>query len=147
VVAFVNDWQWGSYYLPYKNEASFWERLALLCSFIKLGTPPHLFSFHKPWLTDSIGCPPTFTYHGGVPFFLSFFSFFFLFGISNMEDSKSDHYIPMSWIQCHKTRSILKVFFKGSTWKFTWNSLQMPCIGIYSGHNGTTWFFRSWMHE
>jgi hypothetical protein len=41
-------------------------------------SPP--FSFHKPWLTDSIGCPPTFTYHGGVPFFF-FSSFFFLFGI------------------------------------------------------------------
>jgi hypothetical protein len=49
------------------------ERLALWCSFIKLGTPSHLFSFHKSWLTDSIRCPPTFTYHGGVPFF--FFSF------------------------------------------------------------------------
>jgi hypothetical protein len=48
------------------------EILALCCSFIKLGTPPH-FSFHKLWLTDSIGCPPTFTYHGGVPFL------FFLF--------------------------------------------------------------------
>jgi hypothetical protein len=32
--------------------------------------PPRLFSFLKPWLTDSIGCPPTFTYHGGVPFFI-----------------------------------------------------------------------------
>jgi hypothetical protein len=28
------------------------------------------FSFLKPWLTDSNGCPPTFTYHGGVPFSL-----------------------------------------------------------------------------
>jgi hypothetical protein len=26
VVVFVNDWQWGSYYLPFKNEASFGER-------------------------------------------------------------------------------------------------------------------------
>jgi hypothetical protein len=42
-----------------------------------ISTPSH-FSFHKPWLTDSIGCPPTFTYHGGVPFFFSFFPFFFL---------------------------------------------------------------------
>jgi hypothetical protein len=38
-------------------------------------SPP--FFFLKPWLTDSIGCPPTFTYHGGVPFF--FFLFFFPF--------------------------------------------------------------------
>jgi hypothetical protein len=47
------------------------KKLAHLCSFIKLGTPPH-FSFHKPWLTESIGYPPTFTYHGGVPFFLDY---------------------------------------------------------------------------
>jgi hypothetical protein len=46
-----------------------WHIGALLYSF---GTPPHIFSFLKPWLTDFIGCPPTFTYHGGVPFF-SFF--------------------------------------------------------------------------
>jgi hypothetical protein len=52
----------------------FFEKLAQLCSFIKLGTPTH-FSFHKTWLTDSIGCAPTFTYHG-VPF--SFFTFFIL---------------------------------------------------------------------
>jgi hypothetical protein len=51
---------------------SYLKKLAQWCSFIKLGTPPH-FSFHKPWLTDSIGCPPTFTYHGGVLFFLFFF--------------------------------------------------------------------------
>jgi hypothetical protein len=74
-----------------------------------------------------------------VPFFFSFFPFF-LFGINNMEDSKSDHYVPMSWKQCHKTKSILKVFLKGNTSKFTWNGLQIPCIGIYSGHIGTTWF-------
>jgi hypothetical protein len=30
-------------------------------------------------------------------------------------------------------RSILKSFLKGSIWKFTWNGLQIPCIGIYSG--------------
>jgi hypothetical protein len=29
---------------------------------------------------------------------------------------------------------------KGSTWKFIWNGLQIPCIGIYSGHIGITWF-------
>jgi hypothetical protein len=28
----------------------------------------------------------------------------------NMEDSKSDHYVLMSLKQCHKMRSILKVF-------------------------------------
>jgi hypothetical protein len=39
----------------------FYKALALL---------PTFFSFLKPWLTDSIGCPPTFIYHGGVPFFL-----------------------------------------------------------------------------
>jgi hypothetical protein len=59
----------------------------------------------------------------------------------NMEDSKSDHYVPMSWKQFHKMRSILKVFLKGSTWKFTWNGLKIPCIGIYSGLIGITWFF------
>jgi hypothetical protein len=32
-------------------------------------------------------------------------------------------------------------FLKGSTWKFTWNGLQIPCIGIYSEHIGTTWFW------
>jgi hypothetical protein len=26
-----------------------------------------------------------------------------------------------------------RFFLKGSTWKFTWNDLQIPCIGIYSG--------------
>jgi hypothetical protein len=46
----------------------------------------------------------------------------------------------MSWKQCHKTRSILKVF-ESSTWKFTWNGLQIPCIGIYSGHNGKLGFW------
>jgi hypothetical protein len=58
-----------------------------------------------------------------------------------MEDSKSDHYVSMSWKQCHKTRNILKVFLKGSTWKFTWNDLQIPCIGVYSGHNGKLGFW------
>jgi hypothetical protein len=51
-----------------ESGSEFFEKLAHLCSFIKFGTPPH-FSFYKPWLTDSIGCPPTFTYDGGVPFF------------------------------------------------------------------------------
>jgi hypothetical protein len=48
--------------------SEFFEKLAHTCSFINLGTPSH-FSFHKPWLTEFFGCPPTFTYHGGVPFF------------------------------------------------------------------------------
>jgi hypothetical protein len=54
-----------------ESGSEFFEKLAYLCSFIKLGTPPH-FSFHKPWLIESFGCPPTFTYHGGVSFFLFF---------------------------------------------------------------------------
>jgi hypothetical protein len=57
-----------------ESGSEFFEKLAHWCSFIKLGTPPH-FSFHKPWLTDSIGCPPTFTYHGGVPFFLFYLDY------------------------------------------------------------------------
>jgi hypothetical protein len=57
-----------------------------------------------------------------------------------MEDSKSDHYVPMSWKQCHKMRSFLIFFLKGSTWKFTWNGLKIPCIGIYSGLFEITWF-------
>jgi hypothetical protein len=44
-------------------------------------------------------------------------------------------------------RSILKVFLKGGTWKFTWNGLQIPCIGIYSGLIGKTLVLGSWMHE
>jgi hypothetical protein len=32
----------------------------------------------------------------------------------------------------------LKVL-KGSTWKFTWNGFEIPCIGIYSGLFGKTW--------
>jgi hypothetical protein len=31
-------------------------------------------------------------------------------------------------------------FFKGSTLKFTWDGLQIPCIEIYSGHNGKLGF-------
>jgi hypothetical protein len=58
----------------------------------------------------------------------------------NMEDRKSDHYVPMNWKQCHKMRSILKSFLKGSTWKFTWNGLKIRCIGIYSGLFEITWF-------
>jgi hypothetical protein len=30
---------------------------------------------------------------------------------------------------------------KGSTWKFTWYGLQIPCIGIYSGHIGKLGFW------
>jgi hypothetical protein len=30
---------------------------------------------------------------------------------------------------------------KGSTWKFTWNGLQIPCIGIYSGLIGKLGFW------
>jgi hypothetical protein len=30
---------------------------------------------------------------------------------------------------------------KGSTWKFTWNGLQIPSIVIYSGHNGKLGFW------
>jgi hypothetical protein len=33
----------------------------------------------------------------------------------------------------------LKVL-KGSTSKFTWNGFEIPCIGIYSGLFGVTWF-------
>jgi hypothetical protein len=29
---------------------------------------------------------------------------------------------------------------KGSTWKFTWTGFEIPCIGIYSGLFGITWF-------
>jgi hypothetical protein len=81
VVVFVNDWQWGSYYLPYKNEQVFERDIGTFVLFYKAwhSFPP--FSFHKPWLTDSIGCPPTFTYHGGVPFFFYFSSFIFIFGM------------------------------------------------------------------
>jgi hypothetical protein len=50
-----------------ESGSEFFEKLAHTCSFIKFDTPPH-FSFHKPWLTESFGCPPTFTYHGGIPF-------------------------------------------------------------------------------
>jgi hypothetical protein len=52
-----------------ESGSEFFEKLAHMCSFIKLGAPPH-FSFHKPWLTEFFGCPPTFTYYGGVSFFL-----------------------------------------------------------------------------
>jgi hypothetical protein len=48
--------------------SEFFEKLAHTFSSIKFGTPLD-FSFHKPWLTGSFGCLPTFTYHGGVPFF------------------------------------------------------------------------------
>jgi hypothetical protein len=51
-----------------ESGSEFFEKLAYACSFIKFETPPH-FCFQKPWLTESFGCPPTFTYHGGVPFF------------------------------------------------------------------------------
>jgi hypothetical protein len=34
-----------------------------------------------------------------------------------------------------------RFFLKGSTWKFTWNGLQIPCIGIYSGHIGNLGFW------
>jgi hypothetical protein len=71
--------------------------------FYKLGTPPHLFSFHKPWLTDSIGGPPTFTFHGGVLFFF----FFLFFGISNIEDSKSNHYVQQIRPLCsHELKTV-----------------------------------------
>jgi hypothetical protein len=75
MVVFVNDWEWGSYYLLYKNEQVFEREIGTFVLFYKAwySSPP--FSFHKPWLADSIGCPPTFTYHGGVPFFLLFFLF------------------------------------------------------------------------
>jgi hypothetical protein len=80
--------------------------------------------------------------------FFFFFPFLFLFlKYNNMKDSKSDHYVLMSWKQCHKMRSILKVFLKGRTWKFTWNGLQIPYIGIYSGLFGINLVFGSWMHE
>jgi hypothetical protein len=32
-------------------------------------------------------------------------------------------------------------FLKGSTWKFTWNGLQIPCIEIYSGIIGKNGFW------
>jgi hypothetical protein len=75
VVVFVNDWQWGSYYLPYKNEASFRERLALLCSFIKLGTLPHLF-FLSQTMANRFHRVPT-NIH--IPWTSAFFSPFFPF--------------------------------------------------------------------
>jgi hypothetical protein len=71
----VNDWQWGVAIFHNKqvravlSSLKFWHIGAL---FINFGTPPHHFSFLKLWLTDSIGCPPTFTYHGGVLFSLLF---------------------------------------------------------------------------
>jgi hypothetical protein len=59
----------------------FFEKLAHTCSFIKFGSPLHFF-FHKPWLNESFGCPPTFTYHGGVPFI-----FIFLRGYNGLTSS------------------------------------------------------------
>jgi hypothetical protein len=32
-------------------------------------------------------------------------------------------------------------FLKGGIGKFTWNGLQIPCIGIYSGNNGKLGFW------
>jgi hypothetical protein len=82
-------------------------------------------NFHIPWRSA---------------FFSFFFFFFFFLKGYNMEDSKSDQYVLMSWKQCHKLRSILKGFLKGSTLKFTWNGLKIPCKGIYSGPFEITWF-------
>jgi hypothetical protein len=92
-------------------------------------SPP--FSFLKPWLTDSIGCPSTFTYHGGVPFFFYFFYFWnkTIWKIANPTTTS-----PWAKNSVTKRELFWRFFLKGSTWKFTWNGLQIPCIGIYSGH-------------
>jgi hypothetical protein len=76
VFVFVNDWQWDSYYISYKNKQVFEREIDTFVLFYKAWHSPPPFSFHKPWLTDFIGCPPTLTYHGGVPFFLFFLPFF-----------------------------------------------------------------------
>jgi hypothetical protein len=55
----LNKWVWFRVLWKFGTLVLFYKALALLPTF----------SFLKPWLTDSIGCPPTFTYHEGVPFF------------------------------------------------------------------------------
>jgi hypothetical protein len=115
------------------------ERLELWCSFIKLGTPPH-FSFHKPWLTDSIGCPPTFTNHGGVPFYFILFPFFLFWNKIIWKIANPTTMSP--WVENSVTKwEVFWRLLKGSTWKFTWNGLQIPCIGIYSGLIGKLGFW------
>jgi hypothetical protein len=69
----VNNWQWVLAIFHTKQVRAVpsslknWHIGALLYSLALLPT----FSFLKPWLTNSIRFPPTFTYHGGVPFFFS----------------------------------------------------------------------------
>jgi hypothetical protein len=43
-----------------------------------------------------------------------------------------------------KWEVLWRVFLKGSTWKFTWNGLKIPCIGIYSELFEITWFLVLW---
>jgi hypothetical protein len=59
----INKWERFQVLWKFGTLVLFYKALALL---------PIFFSFLKLWLTNSIGCPPTFTYHGGVPFFFLF---------------------------------------------------------------------------
>jgi hypothetical protein len=54
----INKWECFWVLWKFGTLVLFYKALALLST---------LFSFLKPWLTNSIGWPPTFTYHGEVP--------------------------------------------------------------------------------
>jgi hypothetical protein len=115
------------------------ERLALWCSFIKLGTPPHLFlsqtmanrfhrvptNFHIPWRSA---------------FFIYLF-FFFIFGIKQYGRWQIGPLRPHEMKTVSQNEKYFAGFLIGSTWKFTWNGLQIPCIGIFSWHIGKLGFW------
>jgi hypothetical protein len=108
--------------------------------FYKVGTPPH-FSFHKPWLTDSIGCPPTFIYHGGVSFFFYFFWNITIWKIANPTTTSP-------WAKNSVTK--WEVF-----WRFFWKVAHENLLGMACKYHAyefivDTWnnlVFGSWMHE
>jgi hypothetical protein len=70
-------------------------------------------------------------------FFLFFFPFFWKITIWKIENPTT----TSRWVENSVTKweVFWRFFLKGSTWKFTWNGLKIPCIGIYSGLFGITW--------
>jgi hypothetical protein len=78
VVVFVNDWQWGSYYLLYKNEQVFEREIGTFVLFYKSWyfSPP--FFFLSQTMANRFHRVPT-NIH--IPWRSAFFLYLFIFGI------------------------------------------------------------------
>jgi hypothetical protein len=114
-----------------------------------------------------LGCLPTISYHGGVPFFFFFFSFWRLQWSDQLSCKISDEQMKhasqgelnLIWKITHPTTTSSWAKNSVTKWEVFWRFwkvahekiylewFEMPCIGIYSGLFEINLVLGSWMHE